>query len=278
MRICRFSTRLHASPAAPPGAPGVFWGLLEEGGVRVLEDSPFSASEWLSKAPSAAGPSYSLEHVRLLPPCWPSKIVCIGRNYVEHARELDNPLPAEPLIFLKPPSSMIATNDHIVYAEDSSRVDHEGEIALVIGRRCRHLGANEPAAPYIFGYTCLNDVTARDLQRKDGQWTRGKGFDTFCPLGPVISTDIDPAQLEVRTYLNGDLRQHGQVADMIFNFDVIVRFISRVMTLEPGDVIATGSPAGVGPMSVGDTVEVAIEGVGRLRNEIIQNSKSQIPK
>lgn len=268
MKVCRFSTNADAPPTVPPGAPGVFWGLMEDGKVRALENSPFSAPDGGSKALPVTGPSYSLDQVRLLPPCWPSKIVCLGRNYVEHARELDNPIPAEPLIFLKPPSSMIATGDTIVYAEDSSRVDHEGEIALVIGRRCRHLGAGEPAAPYIFGYTCCNDVTARDLQRKDGQWTRSKGFDTFCPFGPVISTDVDPAQLEVRTYLNGALRQHGKVADMIFNFDAIVRFVSRVMTLEPGDLIATGSPAGVGPMNIGDTVEVVIEGIGVLRNKV----------
>ncbi len=261
MKICRFSTDLAAEPIAPPGAPGVFWGLLEDNQVRALEGPPFGG-------PRPVGPSHDLEKVRLLPPCWPSKIVCLGRNYVEHARELDHDVPAEPLIFLKPLSAVITTGDTILYPEDSERLDHEGEIGLVIGRRCRRLGPQEPWAPYIFGYTCFNDITARDLQKKDAQWTRGKGFDTFCSFGPVISTDMDPAKLEVRTYLNGQLRQRGGVSEMIFGFDTMLRFISRVMTLEPGDLIATGTPAGVGPMQVGDTVEVVIEGVGVLRNRV----------
>ena len=261
MKICRFSTNLGVEPTVPPGAPGVFWGLLEDNRLRPLEGSPFEQQR-------PAGPSHDRDKVRLLPPCWPSKIVCLGRNYAEHARELEHDIPSEPLIFMKPPSAMIAAGDTIVYPEDSARVDYEGEIALVMGRRCRGLGPGETVSPYVFGYTCLNDVTARDLQRKDGQWTRAKGFDTFCPFGPVIATDVDPTKLEVRTYWNGELRQRGSVSQMLFGFDVILRYVSRVMTLEPGDLIASGTPAGVGPMNIGDTVEVVIDGIGVLRNTL----------
>lgn len=267
MKICRFSTDPNVAPTVAPGTPGVYWGLLEGNQVRALEGPPFE-----EQRPSGA--VYALDRVRLLPPCWPSKIVCLGRNYAEHARELDHEVPAEPLIFLKPPSSVITGGDTIIYPEDSQRLDHEGEIGVVIGRRCRHLRAGRPAAPYIFGFTCVNDITARDLQKKDGQWTRGKGFDTFCSFGPVISTGLDPAKLEVRTYLNGELRQRGTVSEMLFGFDAILAYISRVMTLEPGDLIATGTPAGVGPMGVGDTVEVVIEGVGALRNRVAGAGKT----
>lgn len=260
MKLCRFSTDFRTPPTAADG-PGIHYGALEEKEIRVLEGNPFGQYRLTDVR-------HSVDQVKLLPPCVPSKIVCVGRNYAEHARELQNEVPGEPLLFLKPPSSVIATGDAILYPPDSQRVDHEGEIAVVIGRRCRRLAATEPAAPYIFGYTCLNDVTARDLQRKDGQWTRGKGFDTFCAFGPVIRTDADPASLEVRTFRNGELRQRGHVSQMIFPMDVLLRFISRVMTLEPGDLIATGTPAGVGPIEVGDTVEVVIEGIGVLRNRV----------
>lgn len=261
MKLCRFSTDPKIPPTARDAATARD-GALEGSVIREIEGDPFG-SDWAFTDDWHNGAS-----VRLLPPCVPSKIVCVGRNYVEHAKELDNPLPAEPLLFLKPPSSVITSGDVIFYPGESERVDHEGEIGVVIGRRCRRLGTHESAAAYIFGYTCVNDVTARDLQRKDSQWTRGKGFDTFCAFGPVIQTELDASTLEVRTLRNGELRQCGHVSQMIFSIDAIVRYISQVMTLEPGDLIATGTPAGVGPLEPGDTVEVVIEGVGVLRNRV----------
>lgn len=261
MNLCRFSTDPITQPAARSG-PGIYYGSLEGSRIRVIEGDPFSDYR-------LAGKSYVLEEVRLLPPCLPSKIVCVGRNYVEHARELQNEAPAEPLIFFKPPSSVLASGDAIVYPPESKRVDHEGEIGVVIGRRCRRLGPEQSVAPFIYGYTCVNDVTARDLQKKDGQWTRGKGFDTFCPFGPVIATEADPAKLEVRLKRNGEIRQCGSVSQMIFPVDAIVRYISQVMTLEPGDLIATGTPAGVGPLEIGDALEVTVEGVGTLHNVVV---------
>ena len=204
---------------------------------------------------------------RLLPSCAPSKIVCVGRNYPEHARELGNEPPKEPLIFLKPPSSLIASGDVIVYPALSERVDYEGELGVIIGKRARHVKASE-AAEYVLGYTCVNDVTARDLQRKDGQWTRGKGFDTFCPIGPHIETELDPANVVVETRVNHDLRQSGSTSLMIYPCAFLVRWISRMMTLLPGDVISTGTPSGVGPLVDNDTVEVSVAGIGVLRNPV----------
>jgi len=204
-------------------------------------------------------------------PPQPSKIVCVGRNYREHAGELGNPVPAEPLIFLKPPSAIIKNGEQIVLppAELTQRVDFEGELAVVISRRCRNLGDGEDVRGFIAGYTCANDVTARDLQNKDGQWTRAKGFDTFCPVGPELARDLDPARgVQLETRVNGKLRQSGNTRDFIFSLDVIIRYISRVMTLFPGDLILTGTPAGVGPLQPGDIVEVTIEGVGTLRNPV----------
>lgn len=261
MKLYRFSTDSSERPTATAG-PHIYYGMLEGEVIRAL-------SGWPSGEHAFTNAVHNVDQVRLLPPCVPSKIVCVGRNYLEHARELQNEVPAEPLIFLKPPSAAITTGYDIVYPPQSQRVDHEGEIGIVIGRRCRRLGPAEDVAPYIFGYTCVNDITARDLQKKDGQWTRAKGFDTFCSFGPVIATDVDPTQLEVRTSVNGELRQCGHVSQMIFSIDVVVRFISQVMTLEPGDLIATGTPAGIGPIQPGDTVEVAIEGIGVLRNTVV---------
>jgi 2-keto-4-pentenoate hydratase/2-oxohepta-3-ene-1,7-dioic acid hydratase in catechol pathway len=208
--------------------------------------------------------------IRLLPPCSPSKIVCVGRNYADHAKELGNEIPTEPLIFLKPPSSLIAHGDSIVYPALSQRVDYEGEIAVVIGKRGRNI-AREQAFDYVAGYTCLNDVTARDLQKKDGQWTRGKGFDTFCAVGPwlVPAGEIDFSKLRVQTLLNGETKQDGHTGQLIFGLDVILSYVSRFLTLEPGDLIATGTPEGVGPMKPGDTVSVQIEGIGALTNPVI---------
>lgn len=242
------------------GAPQ--YGALREERVEAL-----SAAPWAGGQPTGA--SYALGAVRLLAPCQPGKIICLGRNYREHARELGNPLPQDPLIFLKPPSAVIAPAEPIIYPALSQRVDYEGELAMVIGRRCHRLDLQENPLDSVFGYTCLNDVTARDLQETDGHFARGKGFDSFCPLGPVVATEIDPANLIVETYVNGERRQRGATREMIFSLDAIIRFIARVMTLEPGDVIATGTPAGVGPLRVGDEVEVVVAGVGRLRNPVV---------
>jgi 2-keto-4-pentenoate hydratase/2-oxohepta-3-ene-1,7-dioic acid hydratase in catechol pathway len=212
-----------------------------------------------------------MEDVRLLAPAEPSKIVCIGRNYREHAKELNHAIPTEPLFFLKPPSSVIASGEEIRRPMDlSQRVDHEGELAVVIGRRCYRLDGSEDVRSYIAGYTCLNDVTARDLQNKDAQWSRAKGFDTFCPMGPVIVDSVDPWKgVRVQTRVNGELRQDGTTADFLFSLDVLVRFIAQVMTLEAGDVIATGTPAGVSPLKAGDVVEISVEGIGNLRNPVV---------
>lgn len=198
----------------------------------------------------------------------PSKIVCVGRNYLEHARELGNEVPERPLIFLKPPSALIGDGESIRLPAQSERVEHEGEIALVIGTRATRVRAAD-APGYIGGYAPLNDVTARDLQRTDGQWTRAKGFDTFCPMGVVAPAEgIDPAALEVLCRVNGELRQHGRAADMAFDFGAIIEYVTSVMTLEPGDVIATGTPAGVGRLQRGDVVEVEVPGVGSVRNRV----------
>jgi 2-keto-4-pentenoate hydratase/2-oxohepta-3-ene-1,7-dioic acid hydratase in catechol pathway len=208
---------------------------------------------------------------KLLAPCTPTKIVCVGRNYPEHARELGNEVPKEPLIFLKPPSSLIGSGDAIVYPAISQRVDFEGELGVVIGERARHVKRAD-ALRYILGYTCVNDVTARDLQRQDGQWTRGKGFDTFCPVGPCLVTpdDLDFDSLRVRTFVDDELKQDGSVRDMLFPLDVIIAYVSEFMTLEPGDLIATGTPPGVGPLLPGSRVRVEIDGVGVLENAVIK--------
>jgi 2-keto-4-pentenoate hydratase/2-oxohepta-3-ene-1,7-dioic acid hydratase in catechol pathway len=197
----------------------------------------------------------------------PSKIVCVGRNYADHAKELGNEAPAEPIIFLKPPSSVLAPGGRIVRPPQSQRVDFEGELALVIEREARNVSAAD-WRDYVAGFTCANDVTARDLQKKDVQFTRGKGFDTFCPIGPWIETDLDPSSLRIVTRVNGETRQDGNTSQMIFSCGVIIAFITSVMTLLPGDVILTGTPAGVGPLDGGDTVEVEIEGIGTLRNVV----------
>jgi 2-keto-4-pentenoate hydratase/2-oxohepta-3-ene-1,7-dioic acid hydratase in catechol pathway len=212
-----------------------------------------------------------LAEARLLAPVTPSKIVCVGRNYREHARELGNEEPKEPLIFLKPPSSLNAPGGPIRCPAVSKRVDFEGELGVVIAKTCSFVGDEEPVRPYILGYTCVNDVTARDLQNTDGQWTRAKGFDTFCPVGPVVSNEPDPwSGVELTTHVNGELRQRGNTRDFIFPIDVLIRYISRVMTLYPGDLIATGTPAGVGPLHAGDLVEVTVEGIGTLANVVVE--------
>ncbi len=204
----------------------------------------------------------------MLPPVTPSKIVCVGRNYAAHAAELGNDVPKEPLIFLKPPSSIVGPGEPIVLTKYSNRVEHEGELGLVVGRRAAHLSDSEDALSYLYGYTCVNDVTARDLQKADVQFTRAKGFDTFCPVGPHIETELNPSDVLVECRVNSAVRQSARTSLMIFSVAFIVRWISRMMTLEPGDLIATGTPAGVGPLAAGDKAEVFVEGVGVLSNPV----------
>jgi 2-keto-4-pentenoate hydratase/2-oxohepta-3-ene-1,7-dioic acid hydratase in catechol pathway len=203
----------------------------------------------------------------LLPPVTPSKIVCVGRNYADHAKELGNEAPSEPILFLKPPSALLAPGGTIVRPPASQRVDFEGELAIVIGRTAKDVRA-DAWRDYVRGFACANDVTARDLQKKDGQFTRGKGFDTFCPIGPCLEDDLDVSDLRVRTRVNGETRQDGRTSQMIFPPGVLLEFITAIMTLVPGDVILTGTPAGVGPLAAGETVEVEIEGIGVLTNAV----------
>ena len=205
--------------------------------------------------------------LKLLAPCEPSKILCVGRNYVEHARELGNDVPKVPLIFLKPPSSIISNGEHIILPPQSTQVEHEAELVVVIGRRAKNVTA-ETAREYIFGYTIGNDVTARDLQKTDDQWTRAKGFDTFCSFGPWIDTEFDASDAVVTCRVNGQMRQMASTRDMVFNVVTLVAYISSVMTLEPGDVLFTGTPAGVGELKNGDVVDVEIEGLGKLSNPV----------
>lgn len=255
MKFCRFLP-LEASPQSPP-----LFGILEGESVREITSAPWSSWSHSSRPWSVSG-------VRLLPPVAPSKIVCVGRNYAAHAAELGNDVPKEPLIFLKPPTSVIGPEDPILLPKYSRRVEHEGELALVVGKRCSHLSDEDDSLSFLAGYTALNDVTARDLQKSDVQFTRAKGFDTFCPIGPWIESKLDPSDLAVETRVNGGVRQSGRTSLMIFAPAYLVRWISRMMTLEPGDVIATGTPAGVGPLVAGDTVEVSVQGVGVLRNPV----------
>jgi 2-keto-4-pentenoate hydratase/2-oxohepta-3-ene-1,7-dioic acid hydratase in catechol pathway len=219
---------------------------------------------------AAAGfPGHAMGEIRLLPPVQPTKVVAIGLNYRDHAEEVGLPIPEEPLLFLKPPSSVIGPGDTIVMPPQSRRVDYEAELAIAIGKTASKVTARD-SRDYILGYTCLNDVTARDLQGKDGQWTRAKGFDTFCPIGPWVETEIDPLDLKIELYLNEERKQESRTSMLIFNPYLLVEFISGVMTLFPGDVIATGTTSGIGPMKSGDTVEVRIEGIGSLTNRVEQ--------
>jgi 2-keto-4-pentenoate hydratase/2-oxohepta-3-ene-1,7-dioic acid hydratase in catechol pathway len=211
-----------------------------------------------------------LDSFELLVPVRPSKIVCVGRNYRDHAAELGNDVPKEPLLFLKPPSALLPSGGIILMPALSNRIDFEGELAIVIGRRCRNLAEADNPHDFIRGYTLVNDVTARDIQKSDGQWTRGKGWDTFCPSGPIVSDEIDPIThpVTLTTHLNGELRQTGSTSDLIFPIPELLRYITSFMTLYPGDLIPTGTPAGVGPMRAGDTVSVSIAGLGILTNTL----------
>jgi len=251
MRIVRYTTRKEP--------PRYGWVLGES--VGPLEGDPFSDYHRLEL-------DLPLEKARLLAPVLPGKIICIGRNYVDHAREHGAEVPEVPLIFLKPPTTIIGPGDKIVLPPQSQQVEHEAELVVVIGKAGRWIPPDQ-ALNYVFGYTVGNDVTARDLQRRDGQWTRAKGFDTFCPVGPWIETEFDPADALITCHVNSEMRQMASSRDMVFNVRQLITFISSVMTLLPGDLIYTGTPAGVGPLAVGDVVEVSIEGIGSLRNTVI---------
>lgn len=240
----------------------ITYGSVEPEGIRLHLGSPFVAWE-----PTETVVAW--DQVKLLSPVIPTKVIAVGRNYEDHAAELSNPLPEEPAIFLKPPTSVIGPLQPIRLPAASNNIHHEAELAVVIGKVARDVKM-EDAGDYVLGYTAANDVTARDLQKGDVQWTRGKGFDTFCPLGPAIDTDLDPLEgLQVTCRVNGELRQSGSTADMIFGVAYLIEYISAVMTLLPGDVIITGTPAGVGPIVAGDKVEVEIEGIGVLMNPVV---------
>ncbi len=260
MRYCRLQTSNGPRYAAVAEREGALWATElipppTESQVAYDHAEPFSA--------------ISLERATLLPPVEPSKIICIGRNYRDHAAELGNEPPPEPLIFFKPPSSLLAPGATILLPPQSSRVDFEGELAIVIGRESRHLHSAAEVRSAIRGYTIVNDVTARDLQKKDDQWARAKGFDTFCPCGPLVSDEIDPfAGVQLETRLRGEKRQSGATRDFLFGIERLLTYITSVMTLFPGDLIPTGTPAGVGPMAPGETVEVAIEGLAVLSNPV----------
>jgi len=241
--------------------PAAKWGVIEEGDVREMDGDPYGHFQLTSKIKK-------MEEVRLLAPSLPSKIVAIGLNYRDHAEEVKLEIPKEPVFFIKPSTSVIGPGEAIVFPKMSRRVDYEGELAIVIKKTVKSV-PEEKAGDYILGYTCLNDVTARDLQPLNGQWTLSKGFDTFAPIGPWIVTDIDPSQLEISTFLNGEGRQHSNTKNLIFGCKSLVSYVSRVMTLLPGDVIATGTSSGVGKMAVGDRVDVVIEGIGTLSNTIV---------
>jgi 2-keto-4-pentenoate hydratase/2-oxohepta-3-ene-1,7-dioic acid hydratase in catechol pathway len=250
------------------------YGLVEpvagrESIVRILLTPPEEANGDMDSLRTRRIEAIALENAKLLAAARPSKIVCIGRNYREHAAELGHDVPLEPLLFLKATSSLLPPGATVRRPKISGRVDYEGELGVVIGRTCYHPPADADIKRYILGYTCVNDVTARDLQTKDGQWSRAKGFDTFCPAGPVVTDEIDPwAGIGVKTTVNGVVKQDGNTRDLIFTLDVVIRHIAEAMTLFPGDLIATGTPSGVGPVVAGDVMEVSVEGVGTLKNPV----------
>mgnify|MGYP001054288613 CR=1 FL=1 len=241
----------------------ILYGVLREENLYPVTGSIFGDFQTERKGVPIAS-------VALLSPVVPSKIVAVGVNYKEHGREMGRRLPEEPLIFLKPPSAVIGPNDIIIYPAMAKRVDYEGEMAVVIKKEARQLGENDDIVDCILGYTCFNDVTARDLQEKDVQFTRAKSFDTFAAVGPCITTDIDPSRLSIKTFLNGKLKQSSNTKNLIFSVPYLIWFISGIMTLFPGDIITTGTPAGVGPMVPGDRVDVQIEHIGTLSNTIMR--------
>jgi 2-keto-4-pentenoate hydratase/2-oxohepta-3-ene-1,7-dioic acid hydratase in catechol pathway len=269
MKYCRFQFNGQAH-----------YGLVEsvagrDAIVRILLTPPEEADGDMESLRTRRIEAIPLDEAVLLPPVRPSKIVCMGRNYREHAVELGHEVPKEPLIFLKPTSALLAPGGTVRRPKISERVDYEGELGVVIGKTCYQPAADADIRQYILGYTCVNDVTARDLQNKDGQWTRAKGFDTFCPVGPLVTDEIDPcfgmgAGVGVETRVNGAVRQSGNTRDFIFSLDVVIRYIAQAMTLFPGDLIPTGTPSGVGPVVAGDVMEVSVEGVGILKNPVAE--------
>ena len=258
MRIVRFSP----GPDSGLGVDPLFGVLEDDATITVITGDPIYSGIQKTAA------TVAVSKVRLLAPVIPrSKVVCIGKNYADHAAEMGGVVPDEPIIFLKPNTSVIGPNDTIVWPDMSERVDHEAELAIVIGRLCKDVPV-EKVNDVIFGYTIANDVTARDLQKKDGQWTRAKGFDTFCPIGPWIDTDFIPGTQKITATINGEVKQSAQLSDMMFKVPEIINFVSRVMTLLPGDIILTGTPAGIGPMVAGADATMAIEGLGVLTNRV----------
>lgn len=251
MKIVRFSA-----------AGKACYGILDSDKIQACTGTPYRRLK-------PTDSFYDIKDARLLSPCTPSKIVALGVNYRSHGEEMSHQIPDEPLMFIKPSTSVIGPEDDIVYPASSKRVDYEGELGVVIKNRTYRISKNK-ATEHILGYTCVNDVTARDIQAGDGQWTRAKGFDTFCPIGPCIETELDPGNLSLKTVLNGEIKQQTSTGNLVFPVNELVSFISHVMTLLPGDIIATGTPSGIGPMQPGDIVEVTIEDIGTLRNHVIK--------
>ena len=243
----------------------VKYGILSGQSIQAIEDKPFRKIR-------PTDHYYDRNEVQILSPCTPSKIVAVGLNYHNHAKEINSPLPDAPLLFLKPSTAVIGPEDNINYPPSTSRVDYEGELAVVIKKPVWCVAAKD-ALSYVLGYTCFNDITARDLQSRDGQWTRAKGFDTFAAIGPCIETDLDPGNAVIETYLNGERKQQGSTSDLIYTIPELIDFASHVMSLLPGDVITTGTPSGIGPMHPGDTVEIRIESIGTLRNYVVKNGR-----
>ena len=263
MRYCRFQS-----------TKGPAWGMVETMGggdvitrLLTMPEDPASFNI-ASDSDGSHLTTIPLKEARLLAPVMPTKIIGVGRNYRDHAKELGNEAPAELLIFLKPPSTIIAPGATILKPKVSQRVDYEGELGVIIGRKCHKIAPDEDWKQYVRGYTCVNDVTARDLQNKDAQWTRAKGFDTFCPVGPIVNDAIDAGAIAVETHVNGQQKQAGNTRDFIFNLETVVRYCAGVMTLFPGDLITTGTPAGVGPLQARDEVRVTIPGIGSLVNKV----------
>jgi 2-keto-4-pentenoate hydratase/2-oxohepta-3-ene-1,7-dioic acid hydratase in catechol pathway len=262
MKYCRFEFKGQAE-----------YGLIESVAGRDeitrLLLKPAEGADDVEDLPSRRIAPVPFNEAPVLAPVHPSKIICVGRNYRAHAAELGHEVPQEPLLFFKPPSALLGSGQKILRPKVSQRTDYEGELGVVIGRRCHKLSQDADVRSFILGYTAVNDFTARDLQNKDSQWTRAKGFDTFCPVGPLVTDEIDPwAGVTVETRVNGQVRQHGNTRDFIFPLDVLIRYAANVMTLLPGDLIATGTPEGVGPVVAGDVIEVTVEGVGTLRNPV----------
>ncbi len=263
MRYCRFQSNGE-----------VLYGLVESAGgrdmiTRLLVTPPEEVGGDMEDLRTKRMDHISLQDAELAVPVRPSKIVCVGRNYREHAVELGHDIPTEPLLFFKPTTALNSPGGTIRRPRLSGRTDYEGELGVIISKPCYKLAESEDVKPYILGYTCVNDFTARDLQDKDGQWTRAKGFDTFCPVGPIVTDEIDPwSGIGVKTTVNADVRQDGNTRDFIFSLDTVIRYITQVMTLLPGDLISTGTPKGVGPVVAGDVIEVTVEGVGSLRNPV----------